>query len=511
MISHNGALIMKPHDVEAVMSTVNAAKTLLKGHEVVVCRHTWANVEKLRRIGLKPPSLFPYEQWEYTGRFTPMAHQRKTVEFLTENPRAFVLSDMGTCKTASALWAVEYLMQRGVIRRVLIISPISVMGVWVSEILSVCPHRGFSVLHGSRQKRLDLLANKTDINIINHDGVTTLSDEIKKEGFDLIIADEAHAYRNAKTRRYKVFREIAHKVQRLWLLTGTPTPAAPTDAWALVKLVDPKKFAGGFGAFKELTMRKISQFLWIPRDDSSQLVYQHMQPAIRFAKEDCLDLPPLTYVNRECELTSDQRKAFNSMRKTMAIARDNESVITAANAAVMLFKLVQISCGVVRDNEQSFHKIDDSNRIDLLKECIVESSNKAIVFVPFIGVMDRIKEQLEKEFTCAIVNGQVSRTDRQDIFNEFQRGKLQVLLAHPRTTAHGLTLTASNTIIWYAPIFSAEQYSQANARIHRPGQKNPCTIVHIGASRLEWDLYETLEKKLRLQDAILRQYEELTR
>jgi SNF2 family DNA or RNA helicase len=512
VLSYAGSLIFKMQDPTAVLASLPVSQTMLKGEPVLVCKHSWGNIAKLRKLGLRAPSLFKDAEWKYTGRFTPMAHQRKSVAFLLEHDKAFVLNDLGTGKTGACLWAMEYLMQQGVLTRILITCPLSVLGVWSDELFNIMPHRTSVVLYGSRAKRLELLKENTQICVINHDGITTIEKELEAQKFDLIIADEASTYRNAGTKRYKLFRQLAKSVQRLWLLTGTPAPNAPTDVWALIKLVNPASFMASFGAFKEITMRKISQFIWVPRHDSTETIYKLMKPAIRFRKEECLDLPPLTYVNRECIMSAEQIKAFEAMRKHMAMEKGaSGQKITAANAAVLLIKLMQICCGAVKDNDGEAHFLDDSARLSLLKEVIEEAGNKAIVFIPFKAVMRRVKEFLDAaKIGCEVVNGDVSQSTREAIFNQFQRGSLPVLLAHPKTAAHGLTLTASSCIIWYGPIFSAENWAQANARIHRAGQTNACTIIRIGASKIEWKLYEALNSKVRMQDVILRAYEELT-
>lgn len=511
MIVKHGALIMTLTFPEFIGRYVNIASATIAGKEVWVCKHSPKNVAALRQLGLKVPSLPMEEGWHYTGRFKPYVHQDKTSRFLVENDKCCVLSGMGTGKTAPAIWAAEYLMQRGDIKRVLIVCPLSVLHVWSNELFNCNPHRTSVVLYGERAKRLQLLAQDTQFVIINHDGLTTIHDEITAAGFDVVIADEASAYRNAGTKRYKKFRKFADTVQRLWLMTGTPASKAPTDAWALIKLMLGIKFAMSQGAFKELVMRKIKKFIWIPRKEAKDTIYALMQPGIRFRKEDCLDLPPMTYVNRECEMSPDQKKAFEQMRKGFVMDKAQGGEITAANAAVKLIKLMQICCGVVKDGEDNEPAyLDDSARLALLEEVIREADNKAIVFVPFVAVMERIKSFLTAQgISSEIVNGSVSQTRREAIFNEFQNGTLPVLIAHPKTAAHGLTLTASSTIVWYGPIFSAELYEQGNARIHRPGQTDPCTIVHIGSAQIEWQLYKALEEKLRLQDVLLREYEDL--
>ena len=511
MIAKHGALIMTLTYPDFIGRYVNIAPVTIAGKPVWVCKHSPKNVAALRQLGMKVPSPPMDDGWHYTGRYQPYIHQDKTSHFLVENDKCFVLSGMGTGKTASAIWASEFLLEKGWAKRILISCPLSVVHVWSNELFNCCPHRTGVILYGERSKRIQLLNQGTEFVIINHDGLTTIHDELEAGGFDTIIADEASAYRNPGTKRFKIFKKFADKTQRLWLMTGTPASKAPTDAWALIKLVQGKDFTVSQTAFKELTMRKIRTFIWIPRTDAKDTVYAMMQPAIRFRKEDCLDLPPMTYVNRECEMSADQKKAFEQMRKGFVMDKAQGGEITAANAAVKLIKLMQICCGVVKDGEENEPAyLDDSARLTLLEEVIREADNKAIVFIPFVAVMERVKAFLTAQgIACEIVNGDVSQTRREAIFNEFQNGTLPVLLAHPRTAAHGLTLTASSTIIWYAPIFSAELYEQGNARIHRPGQTNPCTIVHIGSAQVEWQLFKALEQKLRLQDALLNEYNAL--
>jgi SNF2 family DNA or RNA helicase len=197
------------------------------------------------------------------------------------------------------------------------------------------------------------------------------------------------------------------------------------------------------------------------------------------------------------------------MRKHLVLEKQTGGEkITAANQAVALQKLMQVACGVVRDDNGEKHFLDDAPRLRLLLEVVEEAGRKAIVFIPFIGVMQRVKEFFDAaKIGAEVVNGDVSQGRREEIFSSFQRGSLPILIAHPKTAAHGLTLTAASCIIWYGPIFSAELWLQGNARIHRPGQTKPCTVVSIGATTLEWKLYDALRGKVALQQTILSQYE----
>lgn len=510
MLIRNGAMVMRVNDHAAITDVIPASKAFLyKGRTMVAVKHALEEVCVLRNLGLDAPSPMLYDGFTFAGRYTPMSHQVETAEFLTLNRRAFVLNDPGTGKSSAALWAVDYLRQRGHCGRVLVICPVSVVKVWVDEAFTTTPHLSVGVMMGTKTKRLDVLSAGDPIVVINFDGLTSLKAELKDK-FDLIIVDEASTYRNAQTMRYKALKGLIKAETRLWMMTGTPIPNAPTDAWAMVRLVSPGNVPGSFKLFQETVMRPAGPYKWIPRDGHKEIVYAAMQPAVRFRKADCMDLPPVTFNNRYCELSKDQHHLFEKMRKTMR-HEDHDVSITAANAAVRVIKLQQICCGVVKDDAGDPVSVDDGPRIELLMELLEEIEGKVIVFAPFIFVMQRLKEIISKKYSVALVNGSVNAADRHAIFHAFQNDPngSRILLAHPATTAHGLTLTAASNIIWYAPIYSIEQYEQANARIDRKGQTESCTIYHIGAHAFEWAIYTVLQTKASLQSALLALYQKL--
>jgi SNF2 family DNA or RNA helicase len=510
MLIRNGAMLMQVSDHAPITELIPTSKAInYKGRLIVAVRHALDEVCVLRNLGIEAPSPLLYDGFQFAGRYSPMSHQVETAEFLTVNRRAFVLNDMGTGKSAAALWAMDYLRQRGYVSRVLVVCPVSVTKVWVDEGFTVVPHLSVGVMMGTRAKRLDVLAANDPIVVINFDGLTSLKAEMKDK-FDLIIVDEASTYRNASTLRYKALKSLIKAETRLWMMTGTPTPNAPTDAWAMVRLVSPGNVPGSFKLFQETVMRPAGPYKWVPKDGHKEIVWTAMQPAVRFKKKDCLDLPPLTYNNRYCELSKPQQAMFDQIRKTMRHETDAVS-ITAANAAVRVIKLQQICCGIVKDDAGDPVMVDDTPRIELLKEILEEIPGKVIVFAPFIFVIKRLQKLLSELYSCAVVYGDVGQAERGQIFHDFQNDPNgpKILIAHPATTAHGLTLTAASNIIWYAPIYSIEQYEQANARIDRKGQLESCTITHIGAHPFEWAIYNVLQTKASLQSELLALYQKM--
>jgi len=508
------ALALKLNNPERVLSAIPTARPYeVRGVPIVVAPHRLDEVRVLRNLGIKAPSpILHYYDWP--GGLTPYDHQRETAAFLTLNQRALVLNEIGTGKTQSALWAADYLIKTRQVSKVLILSPLSTLErVWADGIFKGLIHRKFAVLHGTAEKRLKRLSTDVDFYICNHDGFPIIAE--KAIGmFDLIIVDEAAVYRNPQTQRFKLFRKWMDQntTARLWLMTGTPTPNDPTDAWALAKLVNSPYCTKTFTAFREQVMMKIGQWKFVPRPESVDIVKHILQPAVRYTRDECFDLPETIVQTRQVELTPEQRKHFTQMLRHFVTEAAAEGTITAVNEAVKVQKLVQIACGVAYGDDGQNIEIDCTPRINLVKEVIEEAGEKVILFVPLTGTLHMLEKELSKHFTVAVVNGEVSAPKRNKIFHDFQHGRdPQVLIAHPGTMAHGLTLTTASTIIWYGPINSNEVYVQANGRIERIGKKRVSNVIHIEATDLEHKMYERLKNKQKLQGVLLDLIQEQTR
>jgi SNF2 family DNA or RNA helicase len=291
------------------------------------------------------------------------------------------------------------------------------------------------------------------------------------------------------------------------MLTGTPAAQSPLDAYGIAKLINPEGCPKYYGQFRDQVMYKASQYRWIPKPQAQEVVHKVLQPAIRFEKDQCLDLPEVTFVDREAPLTAQQQKYYNMLKRQMTLTADGESV-TSVNAAVNLNKLLQISGGAVYSDNKEVIEFDVSNRLQVILEVIEESSHKVLVFVPFTHTIELFREFLEKnKISCGVINGQVSVNKRSEVIKQFQElPDPHVLIIQPQAASHGLTLTAANTVIWYAPVTSVETYLQANARINRPGQKNAMTIVHVRGSEVENRLYKMLQGNITNHTKIIDLY-----
>jgi SNF2 family DNA or RNA helicase len=438
------------------------------------------------------------KDYNWPGQFTPFAHQKVTATFLAERPKAFCFNEQGTGKTASVIWAADYLMNIGVVRRVLVVCPLSIMkSAWQNDLFKFAMHRTCDIAYGDRKKRAKIVNGGAEFVIINFDGLAIVKDEVANGGFDLIVIDEASAYKNPTTERWKVMRDLNKTIRGLWMLTGTPAAQSPVDAYGLAKLVNPKGVAPFFGQFRDQVMYKVGMFRWIPRPNAQATVHGVLQPAIRFEKDQCLDLPEVTHVERDAPLTAQQMKFYRMLKNDMIMKAAGEE-ISSANAATNLNKLLQISGGAVYTDDREVVEFDVSNRLQVVLEVIEESSHKVLVFVPFTHTIELLKAYLIKNnIVCEVINGAVPVNRRSSIVDDFQNtDRVKVLVIQPQAASHGLTLTAANTVIWYSPVMSVETYLQANARINRPGQKNAMTIVHIKGSEVEERLYRMLNNNI---------------
>jgi SNF2 family DNA or RNA helicase len=474
----------------------------VRGTKMMALPHRPESVRLLYNLGVKAPEPIRfYYDWAGT---TPFQTQIDTAALLTTHRRAFVLNEMGTGKTRSAIFAYDYLKQQSLARKALVVAPLSTLvSVWEDEVFRRFHHLRTVVLHGSRAKRLKLLAMEADVYIINHDGVGVIQKELVAAGFDCVIIDEMAVYRNSRAERWKSLRPIVQKATHAWGLTGAPTPNEPTDAYGQVKLLIPENVSYSFKAFKDSTMRQITQFKWVPKDDANDQVFRIMQPSIRVMRADCLDLPGVTYSTRDVDLDPRAAKAYKDMLTELA-AQVRTKQITAANEGVKLSKLLQISAGFAYDGEGAGNYVGGTGRIREVFDIVQGASGKVIVFAPFRFLTELLGAALGKRWDTAIIHGGTPKGRRDEVFTGFQHGTSpRVIVAHPATMAHGLTLTAADTIVWAAPTTSLEIYEQANARITRPGQLTHAHIIHIMSTKAEAQVYSRLQRKAKMQGALL--------
>jgi len=510
LVKEKEAVLLRVREPSKITTVIPTAK-LLKNH-IVAVPHRPDELRVLQHLGfdgIPNPLKTNYEFPKAGGRFDPFAAQIETADFLSMNNRCFVLNSMGTGKTVSSLWAFDYMRSRKQVTKALIICPLSTMErTWADEVFKTFPHLDATVLYGSRQRRIKLLKQESHLYIINIDGIKTIKDELaKRPDIDLIIVDEVAMFRNASTSRWKELNEILNKQspRKVWALTGMPTPNSPLDAWAQCRVITPTNTAlpKYFGKARDVLMKQLTQFKWVPRDNANDTVKEWMQPAIRFSLDDCTDLPEQIHISRDAQMSEEQKKAYVEMLSALKTEYEGGELL-AVNEAVKANKLVQIACGVAYGKDGETVVLPSADRINVLKEIIEESEGKVIVFVPLTGVLEELAFELGQTWEVATIHGGTPKTQRDDIFHDFQTKKTpHILIANPATMSHGLTLTAATTIIWYAPVHSNDIYEQACARVRRPGQKRTTVIAHIAACEVERRIYQRLKTKQKMQGLLL--------
>ena len=455
----------------------------------------------LKNLGVKNVPSPITKRYNWPGRYKPMAHQIETAAFLTLHKKAFVFSEPGTGKTLSALWAADYLMTRGDVRRCLILCPLSIMqSAWMGDLNQSIIHRSAVVAHHSQaSRRIEMVQQSYEFVITNYDGLNLIADEIINDGrFDLIIVDEANAYKTITTKRWKALKSLITPTTHLWMMTGTPASQSPADAYGLARLVNPEGVPKFFTGWRDKVMQKLTQFRWIPKVAAPDEVHRALQPAIRFTKAQCLDLPPVLTTTREVPLTPQQAKYYNLLKERMMVQAAGET-ITAVNAAAGVSKLLQISCGAAYTDEKEVVEFDSAPRLSVLEEILEETSRKVIIFALFRSTIDGIHTHLlKKNITAECIHGDVPPTKRADIIRRFQTEKdPRVLVMQPQASAHGITLTAADTVVFYGPLMSVEQYTQCIARADRKGQdSDKVTVVHIEGSPIEKKMFKALQGKV---------------
>lgn len=521
LFSEKNKAILYPHVADpARIVTVLPEARRLNGHHVIV-PHDMHSMQVMRHMGYPAlsPILTEYDWPSNPNKIPkPFDHQRQMAAFMTLHPRCFNLADMGTGKTMSVLWALDYLMQRGLVRRALILSPLStIYRVWEYEIFNhLMSRRTSKVVYGDRARRLEAAGEVADFYIINHDGLGVGSNKStrgmvlgelaeffkERSDIDAVIVDEGSVYKDSATNRYKVLRQVIAEKPYVWWLTGTPVPVEPTNAWSQARAVIPG-YTESYKSFRERTMMRVSQFKWVAKKEGMEIAAGILKPAIRFERDECLDLPDVMIETLDVELSAAQKKAYKELKETLK-AQLATGTVNAINEATLRTKLLQISCGAVYGQDHEVHKVDCAPRLQVLEEVIEQAPHKIIIFASLTSVINLLYSELRKRYTVEKITGVVSAKRRNEIITDFQEtDNPRILVSDPGCMAHGLTLTAADTTVWFGPTDKPELYQQANKRMDRPGQKNAMLIVRLAATPVEREIYRRLDTREKMQGLIL--------
>jgi SNF2 family DNA or RNA helicase len=511
-------LMVYPLSAAAPLHVLSDAVRLNGSHFAVPRTLINSQILRFYNFPVVPPINDKNYDWPIEPGRKPLAHQKIMANFCVLHPRCFNLSDMGTMKTQSTIWAADWLMRQSPGFKALIICPLSIMeSIWANSIFrSFLDRRKFQVLHGTEKSRITGLAKDADFYIVNPDGISVGAEIVHRRGVQLggfakaladrkdirlVVVDEASCYKDGTTNRHRIARQVIRR-DYLWLLTGTPTPNAPTDAYGLAYMVN-NAFGKAFTRFREETMYRATQYKWVPRRDGYDQARALLTPAIRFDIKDVWDGPEETTQQVCPELTVPQQKYMKELKDELTIELGGKPV-DAINEASFRNKFLQISAGAVYDRDHIAHYIDSVPRLKVLQEVIEHSGGKVVVFAGLTSIVDLLYQKFYKLLPCEIVNGHTPHKKRTQIFHAFQNEDApKVLFADPGTMAHGIELFQARCVVWYTPTDKNEHYTQGNKRVHRPGQTHPVTIVQIASNKLEKEIFKRLETQTSLQGALL--------
>lgn len=443
----------------------------------------------------------------------PMAHQAVSLAHDAKTDLVFDTSDPGTGKTAVRVWAYAKRRRAGKAGKLLVLGPRTILkSTWINDFKKFAPD--MKAVVAPAEKREEAFAIDADVYITNHDAVKWLIKQPKQfwAQFTDLVNDESTAYKHHSSQRSRAMLKIAHMklamkpvFKHKANLTATPNSNGICDLWHQVQILDGGKRLGpSFFAFRgsvcDATQvgRSAQAIRWTDKDGAEEAVFGLLNDiVIRHKFEDCVDIPATYHYTTEYELPAKQRKAYDTLEKTSLLMLQGATAktLTAVNAAAVATKLLQIASGAVYDNAGKYHLVD-TGRYELITE-MIEARKHSLVFFHW----KHQKEQLTKHadaagFNYCVLDGDASDKDREQMVQAYQAGAYRVMFAHPRSAAHGLTLTKGTSTIWAGPSYDLELFQQGNKRQARIGQKEKTeVIVVIAKDTIEEKVYEMLMGK----------------
>ena len=443
-------------------------------------------------------------------RFKPHNYQQFAIDFITNNPIAAILLDMGMGKTAITLMAIQYLMYETFeVNKVLVICPLRVTRTWRDEIEKWEQLHGlrYSIVTGTATQRKKALSVDADIYIINRENVPWLVD---KSGvpfaFDMVVIDELSSFKNHQTARHKALMKVRSGIQRIVGLTGTPASQGLGDLFAEFKVLDMGQRLGRFiGQYRLNYFRPdkvngniVYSYKLLP--GAEEKIYEKIQDiTISMKAVDFLDMPELISNEYPVYLDADEMEKYESLKKDLILSTP-EHEVTAANAASLVNKLSQMANGAVYTDDENTVTFHDK-KLDALED-IIESANGKPLLVAYWFKHDytRIVERLEK------IGVRYMKIDSDESITKWNNREIPVALIHPASAGHGLNLQqGGNTMVWFGITWSLELYQQYVCRLYRQGQsEGMVTIIHlISQGTIDEKIMKALSEKDNTQASLI--------
>ena len=430
-----------------------------------------------------------------------------------------ILAEMGTGKTLISIGIAGQLYLQKEINKLLIVAPLSITKVWKEEFQKFADFDyQLEVLEGPTKEKSETLRNlfgtKLQVAVINYESCWRMEKEIMLWKPDMIICDESSKIKNPQAKQSKALHRLGKYSKHNIILTGTPITNNPLDFFSQYKFLDECIFGGSYYAFRGryAIMGGYGNYQVVGYKNLSELTRKAHSIAFRITKKEALDLPEQLDVIRYVELEPEARAIYNQVERN-SYAELSQGEIVVRNVLTKLLRLSQITGGFLTDEFTEIKENISNAKLNLLEEIIeecVDANKKVVVFARFISEIDAITKMLkDKNIQYSLIRGDVK--DRASEVEKFQNDEnVKVFVGQLQTTGMGLTLTASDTAVFYSLSYNFADYEQAKARIHRIGQTNKCTYIHlIAKNTIDEKVMEALTKKKNIADLVVDNWKSL--
>lgn len=407
------------------------------------------------------------------------------------------LFEMGCGKTLTAIAVAGTLYAEHKINKLLVVAPTSVCSVWPEDFgkFADFPHIE-KIMLGTKSQRLKQLkelesfpCEALKVAVINYESVwrDDIFDKLVEFNADMIICDESQRIKTHDAQQSKAMHKLGDLARYKLILSGTPVQNNAVDLYSQYRFLDPTVFGSNFYKFRNrfCVMGGFNRRQIVNYKDLDLLIKKEHSIAYRVTKKEALDLPEQTFETRYITLTPSEKKLYNTLKKESATELANGETISASTVLTKLLRLQQFTGGfVIADGEEKPQQIG-SGKInaleDIVDDYVIDSGKKLVIFARFKAELDLIQKLLDKKkLKYGVIYGDIKLSDRGEIVKDFQENEeTKVFLAQIDTAGLGITLTAADTCVYYSVNFNYAAYSQSLARIHRIGQRNTCTYIHL--------------------------------
>jgi SNF2 family DNA or RNA helicase len=447
-------------------------------------------------------------------------NQVASTKFFLANSKALDLSDPGTGKTRVQIdtFVARYL--RGG-KCALVIAPKSLLrSAWEDDFKTFAPKVKVEVCPA--EKRAEAFAKDAAVYVTNTDAVRWLAKQPPKffGKFDTLIIDEMSSFKHPTSQRSKALAKIKKHFEYRYGLTGTPNANSITDIWHQAFIIDDGQRLGkSFYQFRSAVCAphqvgpQPNMVKWVDKPGAESAVADLLRDIVmRHKFEDCIDIPANHEFTMKYHLSPKQLVAYQKMERDAIVQLKSGGIISAVNAASVMTKLLQIASGAAYGTEEKYELVD-TGRYEMAADLIEQRHDPVVVFFNWRHQRDElIKEFIKRDITYCVIDGSVNDKDRKLAVDHFQAGFYKVLLAHPQSAAHGLTLVRATTTMWVSPTYNLEHFLQGNKRIYRAGQtKKTETIVLLAENTIEQKVYTKLKEKNVRQADLLDVLKEMSR